>query len=358
MLTYPYRAASAVRVAFRRNVRQFSSTHRSINNLSQASGKRQHIYRNVLLFGTLVAVTLIHTTVSESEKASSKHKREICLDEEKFSNIIVGGGTAGCTVAYLTAKWMQFNNIPGTVLLIDRGVDFFDAKNGPNPYIKNWFENWGSFGEAHPSEREDGSMYPVTGSDHKGVGGCGTHDTRITFQVMPETVRRFAELMGWTEDQILQYYQAALNIMPLTRAIPEHTPEAFYEAVQKNLPADMLSVEHNEHKARVNVNSLAEVSVACYPNEVRWTSAYLLHDSVRPSNLKVLPHAVVDRVVLEKRGETVVATGVVVRLDADAEAGAGKDKVEWVARLDEKGEIALTGGAFGTVSVLQRSGVG
>jgi choline dehydrogenase-like flavoprotein len=92
--------------------------------------------------------------------------------------------------------------------------------------------------------------------------------------------------------------------------------------------------------------------VACYPDELRWTSAYLLHDSVRPSNLTVLSDTVVDRVLLERTGEQVTAKGVVVRV------GEGAAQKECVVRLDERGEIALTGGAFGTVSVLQRSGVG
>jgi hypothetical protein len=81
--------------------------------------------------------------------------------ESEFSTIVVGGGTAGCTVAYFTAKWMLDNNIPGTVLLLDRGVDFF-SKKGPDPKMSAWFENWGIYGEAHPSLREDGTAYPVT----------------------------------------------------------------------------------------------------------------------------------------------------------------------------------------------------
>lgn len=81
---------------------------------------------------------------------------------KKYSSVIIGGGTAGCTVAYLTAKWMKENNIPGKVLLIDKGEHFLSPHGGPNPVMSAWFENWGSFGEAHPSVREDGSAYPVT----------------------------------------------------------------------------------------------------------------------------------------------------------------------------------------------------
>lgn len=137
-----------------------------LTTLRGAGQSRGHTAQSKLLFvGAFIGIAATCATVSDSKSASDAVKRESLLEEEKFSTIIVGGGTAGCTVAYLTAKWMQENNIPGNVLLLDRGVDFFDAKNGPNPSIKNWFENWGIFGEAHPAEREDGSLYPVTVSE-------------------------------------------------------------------------------------------------------------------------------------------------------------------------------------------------
>jgi len=160
--------------------------------------------------------------------------------------------------------------------------------------------------------------------------------------------------MGWTDEQVLAYYQAALNLMPISRSIPKHAQESFYEAILSNLPKGIsnLAEEGNEHKTRLSLDSVAEFSVACYPNELRWTSAYLLHDSVRPSNLTVLSNAVVDKVVLEKVNNQVVAKGVLIQV------GEGADRKEVVARLDDHGEIALTGGAFGAVSVLQRSGVG
>lgn len=153
-------------------------------------------------------------------KAQSSSPSDYSVDGvDKFSAIIVGGGTAGCTTAYFLAKWMEDHRVPGTVLLIDRGVDFACPVKGPSNKIDAWFLNWGIYGEAHSTIRQDGSDYPVVATDHRGLGGCGTHDTRITFQLRPEQKFRMAQSMGWSREQLDVYYQAALNLMPLTRAI-------------------------------------------------------------------------------------------------------------------------------------------
>lgn len=132
-------------------------------------GHRNHWYRNwhsYRDYSAIVAFSVIATTFASYNDKSSSKKSEVSVADsvldDKYSSIIVGGGTAGCTVAYLTAKWMQENNIPGKVLLVDRGIDFFDAKGGPDPLMGGWFDNWGSYGESHPAVREDGTAHPVT----------------------------------------------------------------------------------------------------------------------------------------------------------------------------------------------------
>lgn len=42
-----------------------------------------------------------------------------------------------------------------------------------------------------------GEHYPVAATDHRGLGGCSTHDTRINFQLTPPQVARMAAYMGW-----------------------------------------------------------------------------------------------------------------------------------------------------------------
>ena len=77
-------------------------------------------------------------SVVSINKLSSVPINKLSIDGiNKFSSIIVGGGTSGCTTAYILAKWMDDNKVPGHVLLIDRGVSF-NTKAGPSPRLALW----------------------------------------------------------------------------------------------------------------------------------------------------------------------------------------------------------------------------
>jgi hypothetical protein len=68
---------------------------------------------------------------------------------------------------------------------------------GPDPRLKSWFDIWGGFGEAHMTIHKTGEHYPVAATDHRGLGGCSTHDTRINFQLTRDQLVRMAAYMGW-----------------------------------------------------------------------------------------------------------------------------------------------------------------
>jgi hypothetical protein len=165
-------------------------------------------------------------------------------------------------------------------------------------------------------------------------------------------MQRYADMMGWSLERTNAYYQAALNLMPVTPAILADQPEPFYAALLEALPGDMVRVPGHHHATRITEHSLALSGIAAYHDELRWTSAYLLHDSVRPRNLEVITNATVDKVVLSRDGNGLAATGVLLRV------GEGDKARSVEVSVDEHGEIALTGGAFGAASVLQRSGIG
>ena len=278
---------------------------------------------------------------------------------DRFSCIIVGGGTAGCTTAYLVSKWMKDFNVPGHVLLIDRGVGF-NPKEGPSSKMDVWYENWCAYGEAHEAvDAADGRAYPVVPTDHRGLGGCSTHDTRITFQMRQDQKERVALEMGWTVTQLDEYFQAALNLMPLAPAIPHDAPVPFYTAVMESLTSPgalngspLSRLDDDEHKSGVVVDSVAMSSLAMYTledgREVRWTPTYLLLDEVRPSNLHIVTNALVDR--LKFNDTLTAAEGVVVQV--------GDETFMASPESDGGGTIALTLGALGTAALLQRSGCG
>eukprot|EP00602_Paraphysomonas_sp_CaronLab_P002157 CAMPEP_0185028500 /NCGR_PEP_ID=MMETSP1103-20130426/14234_1 /TAXON_ID=36769 /ORGANISM="Paraphysomonas bandaiensis, Strain Caron Lab Isolate" /LENGTH=646 /DNA_ID=CAMNT_0027562927 /DNA_START=62 /DNA_END=1999 /DNA_ORIENTATION=- len=303
--------------------------------------------------GTCIGVSLGLLTLGVSYCNGNKKeemKNVVVNGIDEFSSVIVGGGTGGCTTAYLLAKWMEEHKIPGTVLVVDRGVAF-SPEEGPDPKMWGWFDNWGSFGEAHMTLHSDGSHYPVTATDHKGFGGCGSHDTRITYQLRPEQQQRMSDFMGWSVAELNVYYQAALNLMPLYRANPVEEPfyTACIDALTKNGP--LKRIPGDEYKSRIVVDSIAQCSMAMFgSSELRWTSAYLLHDAVRPKNLVVLSCADVQRVELERKsdGKLTAHSVVIVRKDGTKER----------AQLSNRGCVAITSGALGAPAVLQRSGIG
>lgn len=271
--------------------------------------------------------------------------------EKRYSYIIVGSGTAGLTTAYFLSKWLIDAKLPGNVLLIERGVDFFSSEKGPSPKIKRWYDNWSSFSEVHDSSHENGEPYPVTPSDHKGLGGCSTHDTRITFQLRDTQKKSISLEMGWDVDRLESYYQVALNLIPLSPAIsPEH-PVPFYTELIRQLSFD--SISDDEHKTEVNANTIAVPSLAMYDNkdELRWTPAYLMHESVRPNNLFIITDSIADKVLFSDKDNVLQAIGV----DIIAE---GKEMTRSVVRLEDNGALLLTCGSISTAAILQRSGIG
>jgi hypothetical protein len=93
-------------------------------------------------------ISQVKVNYNDDDKKTCTSEIIKSISDKKYKTIIIGSGTSGCIVAYLTSKWMVDHNILGEVLLIDRGPGF-NPKCGPDPKLKGWFDNWGNFGEAH-----------------------------------------------------------------------------------------------------------------------------------------------------------------------------------------------------------------
>lgn len=345
-----------------------------------------------VIFSTASLLTIAYSEKDNNPlvtKNDSSRYNILEVDGEKsFTTVIIGGGTAGCTVAYLLAKWMEEKDVPGTVLLVERGHNQ-SVIQGSDLRLKSWLNMWGSFGEAHMTIHKNGDHYPVPATDHRGLGGCSAHDTRINFQLTREQLQRMADYMGWQLERIQTYYQAALNLIPVSRAIPSSRKERIHDDViriltepehsskdditlHRVLASDekgkvaVLPRQDDEFNTVVVPNSVAEVSMSMYgdsgenegADEIRYVSAYLVHEKVRPKNLKVVCNMIADKIVFESKvGNTndVIAKSVVMQ---DEE---GKS---WIVDLvvdeasGQRGDVVITNGSLGATGLLQRSGIG
>ena len=178
----------------------------------------------------------------------------------------------------------------------------YSPEEGPDPKLSGWYDVWSAFGEAHDTESKDGSHYTAAATDHRGIGGCGSHDTRITYQLREVQKETMAKMMGWDVPLLNMYYQTALNLIPLHRSLElkdDRDPiynkiiEALYTKSHSNHLKNVCNnkdgeYEH-EYKTIPTLESVGEVSMAMYGDSgLRWSSAYLVHKDVRPKNLKVL----------------------------------------------------------------------
>jgi len=298
----------------------------------------------------IVPPTQDESILQQPEHVSTTQNSLNDISKPDYECIICGAGTAGCIVAYFLAKWMQDLNIPGRVLLLERGAPYIHpeeyAQRGPHPAINNWFENWGAFAISHETEAINDTWYPYSASSHFGVGGCGVHDTRISFVPSPSQSERYSSMLNMSRHDFDTYIQTILNMIPIDSTA--NFSERFFDEVIDTLARTNYLVHHN-YRSQIVRNSIGYAPIAIFPDETRWTSAYLMEDGVRPSNLDVITGANVDNVLLSSDSNVMKAKGVNVVLS---------DGTKSEFRLSETGEVVLASGSLGVPSILQRSGIG
>lgn len=274
----------------------------------------------------------------------------------KFNHVVLGGGTAGCVIAYLLGKWIDDQKMDATVLLVDGGPGFEKT----NPKLSAWYDMWGEFGKVHESVYEgddanDTSVYPITPSDHRGLGGCGAHDTRIFFLPTEAEQADYANVFGWSLDEFKVYMQTAMNLEPACKACPNG--EKYFDLVIHEL-SKRLGIKRladDRFHGSIIPDSVAYFDVGGYVlsdnDGIRWTPALLINspnDGVRPKSLKVLTNAEVDKVNFT-HGEIPLVESVDVCI--------GNDETQRI-QLQHEGSITLSAGSIGNAAILQRSGVG
>ncbi len=250
--------------------------------------------------------------------------------------VVVGGGTAGAAVAGLLAERGD-----QSVLLLEAGPDY-----GPRD------------GGAWPPELLDARALPIShdwGYDSAAtwphrrllferarvLGGCSSHNGCAEIWGSRRDYDGWAGLgnPGWTTDEILPFFEAGARRLRVRRyATAEVTP--FQLACLQAAPGAGLPVV-------TDLNDLdQDVGIGLNPVNIRdgtrWNAAFAYLDPVRGRpGLSICGEVLVDRLLI--RGG---------RVDGIAVLRAG------APRAVRCGRVVLCGGAYGTPSILLRSGVG
>ena len=250
--------------------------------------------------------------------------------------VVVGAGTAGAAVAARAAERSDQR-----VLLLEAGPDYGPRDSGRWPEdlldaatMAMVSHDWGYSGEIGGRQ--------VGFNRARVIGGCSSHNAGAVVHGSRLDYDRWAASgnPGWTADELEPLFAAAWERLRVRKVpLSDLTP---FQA------ASMAALEAGGIPAVEDFNDLDDVrGVAPFPINIaldgtRINSAFAYVDPLRDAdNFDVAGDAPVERLLLD--GNRVA--GVVVRRDGE--------EVEVRAS-----RVALCGGAYGSPSVLQRSGVG
>jgi choline dehydrogenase len=248
--------------------------------------------------------------------------------------IVVGGGTAGAVVA---ARLVEAGL---RVTVVEAGPDYGSYRSG----------GW-------PAELVDARALPVThdwGYRGRGaggqqlaferarvIGGCSAHNGCAQLPGWRGDYDAWAAsgCPGWSGEELLPRFARSIERLRIRRYSSDEI-QPFQRAFLDAAVAAGVPLTDDVDDIDGEVGCGAEpVNVV---DGVRWNTAFAYLDPVRDRReFSVVPHATVDRVLIEKGH----AVGVLARV--------GGQPVELRADL-----IVLSAGAYGTPEILLRSGIG
>lgn len=251
--------------------------------------------------------------------------------------IIVGGGSAGATLAGIIARDTHRH-----VLLIEAGPDYGHFREGRWPadiLDARQFalsHQWAYAGKAHPSHTH------LTGFDRARImGGCSSHNGCVALVGHRCDYDGWAKLgnTGWDWESVAPAFERAKRAMRVR--IPEDdeiTPfqRIFVEgALAGGWPR---SADLNDPDEIIGVAA----SPANIYQGIRWNTALAYIDPVRDKgNLTIVPDALVD--TLDIRNGRAIAVEAII---------------DFERYRFEAPTIVLSAGAYGSPMILLRSGVG
>lgn len=250
--------------------------------------------------------------------------------------IVAGGGTAGAAVAGVIAERSE-----ASVVLLEAGPDYGPADSGRWPHdlleaatLAMVSHDWDLHGDVNGRR--------VAFNRAKVIGGCSSHNGGVAVRGSRLDYDRWAAAgnPGWTTEELLPLFASAFErfrVRPV--AIDDLTP--FQRACADGLAAVGIPIVDDFDDIDEPLGT-APFAVNIEPDGRRINSAFAYLDPVREKgNLTIVGDAEVERVLLDGSR----AVGVVFRADG--------------AEVTLRGErIILSGGAYGSPAILQRSGIG
>ena len=265
---------------------------------------------------------------------------------EVFDYIVVGGGSAGCTLTYRLVKAGK------SVLLLEAGPsDDNPFVRMPGAFIRVIGTERTWFYEAEPQSAADGRKMIVP--QGRTLGGGSSVNAMIYIRGIPRDYDDWRDqgCPGWGWDDVLPYFKRA--------EANERLSEPFHGR-QGPLVVSDLRYKHPLNRAAIaaahqagyplndDFNGATQIGFGFFQTTIRdgergSTSATYLRAVLGDSRLRVITGAHVGRVLFENGAAVGVTFG-------DATGAEGE------ARVRE--EVILTAGALATPKILQLSGIG
>lgn len=250
--------------------------------------------------------------------------------------VVVGAGTAGAAVAGILAECSD-----QTVLLLEAGPDYGPLASGRWPAE---LLDARTIPTSHDWGYDSGRTYAsrvVTFERARVVGGCSSHNGCAAIWGSRLDYDRWAQLgnPGWGTDDILPIFRSASERLkvriPSSDEITPYQQACMDAAASAGVPrvANLNDLDQSRGIAPSPVN---------ITDGIRWNTSFAYLDPNRGrSNLTIVGDAIVDRLVLASNR----VCGVEVIL------GQHRSTIEI-------GRAVIAAGAYGSPTVLMRSGIG